>query len=34
MIIIFSILLAFAITCLVSGWAVKYKIDQGVKGWR
>lgn len=34
MIVILSILMAFVIIGLVSGWFVKYKIDRGIKGWR
>lgn len=34
MIIILVILLAFALSGLISAWAVKYRIDPGIKGWR
>lgn len=32
--ILLGIFLVPAIAGLVAGWAVRYKIDPGVKGWR
>lgn len=32
--ILLGILLVMALAGLVAGWAVKYKIKPGIKGWR